>query len=62
MKVRVYAAIVDHGDGSHGVSLFLSEQELRDKLQLDDDDFAPGYDVPVEIDYDDIELVANNSQ
>lgn len=49
MMITVWIAITDSGDGSHNAYLYPTEEHLRRGLQLDEDDFSPGYDVPVEI-------------
>ncbi len=49
MKVKVWIAITDLGDGSHSAKLFPSEENLRSYYELDEDDFSPNYDVPIEV-------------
>lgn len=56
MRIKVWTAIIDRGDGSHGVRIFPSEEVLREKLQLDEEDFQPGYGIPVEVDFCYIDL------
>lgn len=50
MKVKIWTAICNNGDGSSSVYIFPSREKLRGDLCLNDDDFRPHDDVPVEID------------
>lgn len=49
MKIKVWISVTDSDDGSHNARLYPTEAHLRTELQLDQDDFSPKYDVPVEI-------------
>ena len=49
ISTTIWTAIIDHGDGSHGVRHFPSEEALRSCLELDEYDCSPKYEIPVEV-------------
>ena len=49
MKIRTWIAIRDLGDGSSTTYVFPTEKELRDRFNLDEDNFEPSGDIPIEI-------------
>ena len=52
MKIKVWTATIDGGDGSSSIQFFPSLLKLRAELELDEDDFQPDYvERPVEIDW-----------
>lgn len=51
--IRVWTRITDAGDGSQYIELYPSKAAAREGL--DDDDFPEGEDMPVQIEYNDIE-------
>ena len=60
MKIKIWTATVDNGDGSSSVFMYPTEEALRNDLHLDEDDFAHygvGTDdewqdeVPTEVDF-----------
>lgn len=50
MKIKVWIAIDDMGDGSKTARLFPSLEMMKEKMGLDEDLFQEGWDIPVEVD------------
>lgn len=52
MKIKIWTATVDNGDGSSSVFMYPTEEALRAGLHLDEDDFAH-YDVGTDDEWQD---------
>ncbi len=48
MKIRIWTAVTDGGDGEYHSHQYVSEENLRSDLELDDDDMDQyGYHVDI---------------